>query len=333
MDVADYIALLDVIIAALIIDLTLGEPPRLLHPTHWIGVLASWMDARIPRGNPVVEKLAGIAIAILLPSLSALAALLFLSIIKFFLGKIAWILASAYVFKLSFAIKDMERHVKPVVSEVEKGDIHNARLQVSRIVRRDVSRLEAPLVLSAAVESTSESIVDGFCSPAFFFMLAGIPGSVAYRAVNTLDSTVGYKDEIHRNVGLASARLDDVLNFIPARLSVLFIALASMILGADWKGCLRTAVRDHGKTSSPNSGWPMAAMAGALKVRLEKKGEHVLGDEHPFPGLRETLQSLKIMRLSCLFFYLVVTPLALFMGFTIQLFLEDLLIAFLSLLR
>ncbi|MBS7247744.1 MAG: cobalamin biosynthesis protein [Candidatus Jordarchaeales archaeon] len=333
MELLDYVYLAVIVAAALTIDLAFGEPPRIIHPTHWAGVLASWIDSRIPRGNPLIEKLSGVAVALLLPLLFASLTSLLLSLVKLFLGKVAWMLASAYLLKLSFAVKDMERHAKPVILKVAEGDIPGARLQVSRIVGRDVSSLDGPLILSAAVESTSESIVDGFCAPVFFFALAGVPGAMFYRVVNTLDSTVGYKDVFHLNVGWASARMDDALNFVPARLSLPFIALASRLLGADWRNCFRVALRDHGKTESPNGGWPMAAMAGALKVRLEKRGKHVLGAEYHFPGLKEACLSVNIMRLSCVLFYLALAPLSLIVGFTVQGYLESLAFTLISLLR
>lgn len=333
MEAPDQVYLVAIIVAALVIDLALGEPPRVIHPTHWFGVVASFIDARIPRGNPLIEKLAGAAMALLLPTLFASLAVVLLSLVKLFLGKIAWMLASALMLKLSFSIKDMERHAKPVIFRVAEGDIPGARVQVSRIVGRDVSSLDAPLILSAAVESTSESIVDGFCAPVLFFALFGVPGAVFYRVVNTLDSTVGYKDSLHLNVGWASARLDDALNFVPARLSLPFIALASRLLGADWKNCIRVALRDHARTKSPNSGWPMAAMAGALRVRLEKRGKHILGEEYSYPGLGEAMLSIKIMRLACVLFYLAVAPVSLLAGFAVQGYLEGLVLLLLTVLR
>ncbi len=333
METINHVYFIGVVAVALIIDLALGEPPRVIHPTHWAGVIASWIDARIPRGSPLVERLAGAATALLLPTLFSSLTAIILSLVKLFLGNVAWMLASAYVLKLSFSIRDMERHAKPVIFKVAEGDIIGARIHVSRIVGRDVSGLDAPLILSATVESTSESIVDGFCAPVFFFALAGVPGAMFYRVVNTLDSTVGYKDDVHLNVGWASARLDDALNFIPARLSPPFIALASKLSGADWRNCLRVALRDHHETESPNSGWPMAAMAGALGVRLEKRGKHVLGAEYNFPRLEDALLSVKIMRLSCILFYFALTPLSLLLGFTAQGYLESLSLTLISLLR
>ncbi|MEM1717765.1 MAG: cobalamin biosynthesis protein [Thermosphaera sp.] len=325
--------LASIVALALVIDLVFGEPPRAIHPTHWAGVLASWIDARIPRGNRSVERLAGAALALLLPLLFSSLTVLLLSLVKSLLGKAAWVLASAYILKLSFAIRDMEQHAKPVILKVAEGDIPGARFYVSRIVGRDVSNLDGPLILSAAVESTSESIVDGFCAPVFFFVLAGVPGAVFYRVVNTLDSTVGYKDDFHINVGWASARLDDALNFVPARISLPFIVLASMLLKADWRNCVRIALRDHGKTESPNGGWPMSAVAGALRVRLEKRGKHVLGAEYQYPGVKEALTSVKIMRLTCILFYFTLSPISLAAGFAVQGYLESLVVTLISLLR
>ncbi|MFB0560225.1 MAG: cobalamin biosynthesis protein [Candidatus Lokiarchaeia archaeon] len=328
MELIDVVYYLGILAVALTIDFTIGEPPRKIHPTRWIGNIIYWVDKRIPRGNSFKEKLSGVLLAIFVISIFLFSTVLVLSLVKFFLGKIAWMLVSAYLLKSTFALKDMERHVNPITSELMNGNLTGAREQVSRIVGRDVSNLDEPLILSATVESVSENILDGFCSSLLFFAFFGVPGAIFYRAVNTLDSMVGYKDEKHKNVGWFSARLDDLANWVSARITAPFIALASKLLGADWRGCIKIARRDHNKTESPNSGWPMAAMAGALNTRLEKIGHYTLGEEYPLPGLEETNKSINIMKASCLLFSLAVSPISIFLGIFGQELVENLLIKF-----
>ncbi len=148
---------------------------------------------------------------------------------------------------------------------------------------------------SAVIESTAENFVDGILSPIFYFVLFGLPGALGYKAINTLDSMIGYRNQ--GDFGWASARLDDVANYIPARLSVLFITMASAVHGSPLSA-LRTSRRDHGQTASPNSGWPMAAMAGALKISLKKPLYHTIGSEFALPEPQQIRDAIQITRIS-----------------------------------
>nr|MDO8079756.1 cobalamin biosynthesis protein [Candidatus Freyarchaeota archaeon] len=328
MEIIDLVYYLGIILVALAIDFTIGEPPRKIHPTRWMGNVIYWIDKRIPRGRPHIEKLSGVLLTVFVISIFLFSTVIVLFLVKFFLGKIAWMLLSAYLLKCAFSLNDMEKHIYPITNELMNGNLNGARQQVSRIVGRDVSKLDKSHILSATVESVAESIPDGFFSPLLFFAFLGIPGAIFYRTVNTLDSMVGYKTEKHINVGWFSASLDDLANWVSARISIPFIALASKLVGADWRSCLKIARRDHKKTKSPNSGWPMAAMAGALNTRLEKIGYHRLGEEYPFPGFEETDKSIKIMKASCLLFLLAVSPIAILLGIFLQELVEKFLIKF-----
>jgi adenosylcobinamide-phosphate synthase len=328
MEIIDLIYSLGIIAIALAMDFLLGEPPRKIHPTVWMGNIIYWIDKRIPRGKPHIEKLSGVLLATFVISIFLFSTIIILSLVKFFLGKIAWMLVSAYLFKSAFALSDMKKHIHPITNEIASKNLNGARQQVSRIVGRDVSKLDESHILSAAVESVAESIPDAFFSPLLFFAFFGVPGAIFYRTINTLDSMVAYDTEKHKNVGWFSAKLDNLANWFSARISVPFIALASKLLGADWKNCLKIAWRDQGKTMSLNSGWPMAAMAGALNTQLEKIGYHRLGEEYPFPGLEETDKSVKIMETSCILFLLAVSPIAILLGLVVQELVEKLLINF-----
>jgi adenosylcobinamide-phosphate synthase len=164
-----------------------------------------------------------------------------------------------------------------IKKDLEAGDIGTVRKNLKTFVGRDTSALDERQSASAVIESVAESFVDAILSPLFYFLLFGLPGALVYRMVNTLDSTVGYKKEPYVDLGYASAKIDDIANWIPARLSLVFIFAASIFAGSP-VSAVRTCLRDHDKTASPNSGWSMAAVSGAVRVRLEKFGYHVLGD-------------------------------------------------------
>jgi adenosylcobinamide-phosphate synthase len=169
-----------------------------------------------------------------------------------------------------------------IKNDLERGLMEKVRADLKTFVGRNTSELNELQASSAVIESLAESFVDGILSPLFYFLLFGLPGALAYRMINTLDSMVGYRKEPFKELGYASARLDDIVNWIPARLSLLFIFLASVIFGKPSRA-FRTCIRDHNKTASPNSGWSMSTVSGAFGVRLEKIGYHILGAEYDEP--------------------------------------------------
>jgi adenosylcobinamide-phosphate synthase len=189
---------------------------------------------------------------------------------------------------------------------LESGDLAGARHNLSMIVRRKTNDLDEQHVLSATIECVSESTVDGIAGPIFYYSLLGPGGAFAYRAINTLDSMVGYKDEYYKDIGWMSARLDTVANYIPARITALLMVVSAKMLGADWKNSLHILHRDHGKTCSPNAGYPMATMAGALRIRLEKIGHYALGDKQEPATLEKCRTAISIMKLTTLLFCVTV---------------------------
>lgn len=187
------------------------------------------------------------------------------------------------------------------------GDLAQARFEMRSLVSRDTSRLNEDLIVAAIVESIAENTTDSFVSPLFFFFLLGLPGVVAYRLVNTFDSMVGYRGK-YEYLGKTAARLDDVLNFIPARLTALLFVLNARFYDGDTAHAWRIMWRDHKRTASPNAGWTMAAMAGALHVRLEKSGHYSLGDDEHLllPSLvPHTVKAMYLVSLELGFVYLV----------------------------
>jgi adenosylcobinamide-phosphate synthase len=175
---------------------------------------------------------------------------------------------SIFLAYTTLATRSLHVETKKVLQALEAGDLERARRELSLLVGRDTAHLDEPEILRALVETIAENISDGVIAPLFYLGLGGPAWAMTYKAINTLDSMVGYKNERYRHIGWASARLDDLANFFPARLAGLMIALSSFILGKSWRDSLTILGRDHGRHESPNSAWPEAAMAGALGVQL-----------------------------------------------------------------
>jgi len=292
------------VLLALALDLMFNDPPNKFHPTAWLGKIIALMVPHLKSKSQQVEKINGVFLALTAILIYVLPIYMLVKLSSYSL--ILELVISAALLKLTFALKCMSKHVNPSIRQLANGDLESARRTISLIVRRDVSRLDEHLLASAAIESTAESIVDGFSSPLFYFSLFGVIGAAAYRAINTLDSMVGYRDPYFMNIGWFSAKLDTLANWISARLAAIMIILSSLLLRLDWKSSLKIALRDHRKTESLNAGWVMAAMAGALRVRLEKPGHYTLGEEFFLPSYRDITLSLKIMYLASLLFMITI---------------------------
>ncbi len=267
------------LLLAVLLDLALGEflPPA-LHPVVWMGRVVEYLKGRTPR-TVRGQIIFGLTIALLLPAVFAAGAYFPL---RGLLGvsDIAYVLAGALVMKSTFALRTLDRAALRVRRDLEEGRVQDAREDLKWLVGRDTSRLTPELATAAAVESVAENTTDSFVAPWLAFALFGVPGAVAYRAINTLDSMIGYRGE-YEYLGKASARLDDVVNWIPARLSALLIPVADVFRPrglAMARNAWRVMWRDHARTESPNSGWTMSSMAGSLGVQLENVGHYTLGD-------------------------------------------------------
>ncbi len=263
---------IQVFLLALLFDILFGEPPPFIHPVVWMGKLINIFAQRSPLHH---RKRYGFFMVIFCVGLAILAGLVIISLGTGFLG----LIIAAYFLKSSFSIRMLLTSALGIKKDLEAGRIEKARSELKTFVGRDTSRLNESQSSSAVIESVAESFVDGILSPLFYYLLLGLPGALAYRMINTLDSMVGYKKEPYLEMGYATAKLDDIANFVPARLSLVFIFIASIFFGKPFDA-LKTCIHDHGKTASPNSGWSMAAMSGTLNVRLEKIGYHVLGSQY-----------------------------------------------------
>ncbi len=268
----DILIMLPLAIAA---DLALGEPPRLIHPVVWMGRLISFLERYGIGQPPRVQLVYGVAMALFLTGLFT-AATYFILFYARGLNPAAYMIIGAALLKSTFSLKELGKTALRVKSALLREKLDEARYELRSLVSRDTQHLSEPLLVSATVESVAESTCDSLIAPLFYFLLFGVPGAVAYRVVNTLDAMIGYHGK-YEYLGKFSSRLDDALNFIPARLTALLLILASFFSGKGAQASWRVALNEHSETESPNAGWPIAAVAGALNIQLEKTGHYKLG--------------------------------------------------------
>ncbi|ASA77503.1 adenosylcobinamide-phosphate synthase CbiB [Thermococcus sp. 5-4] len=257
---------LTVFLLALLWDVLLGEPPALVHPVVWFGKMAGHLDERWARKGPLPDFLAGTLTALFVAAFA-----LILSLLPSYLPFPLNYALAVYLLKSSFAVRSLYEHVARTITE----DVEEKRKAVSMIVSRDTENLDKAHLNSASIESLAENLNDSVIAPLFYFLLFGIPGALLYRAVNTLDAMLGYRNERYEFFGKFSARLDDVLNFIPARLTVLLY----LPLG-------RGKVLSHYRLArfKLNSDKPIAAMSAVLGVWLEKPGVYRFPGREPSNG-------------------------------------------------
>jgi adenosylcobinamide-phosphate synthase len=270
-----------VLLLAVVWDLLLGDPPGRLHPVAWIGALISvgrsWAR-HLPREMLAVY---GAFLIIAVGVVAIMGALLAQALA----GLLWWPLAlcaQAWLLKCAFSIRALVSAVWQVRDALAEGELAAARQTVAvHLVSRRTDDLDAGATAGAAVESLAENLTDSWAAPLCFYLAAGLPGAWLYRAVNTADAMIGYREELLEQLGGASARLDDALNWIPARLAALALCLGAWLGQASASRAWQVMRRDGGLTESPNAGRTMAAMAGALGVTLEKRGHYRLGDGPP----------------------------------------------------
>ncbi len=305
---------------AILLDLLFGDPKNRFHPTAWIGILIGTITTRMKNENYNLEKFGGIFI-VLIPICISILVLLSLDfsidlISVESLSILISIISGVVLFKMTIAIKGMEKHALAVLDSIQKNDLTQARTNLSMIVKRNTKNLDKNHILSGTLESLSENIVDGITGPMFYFAIFGLPGAFVYRIVNTVDSMVGYKTQMFKNLGWFGANCDNVLNYIPSRLTGLTIVLGSMLLGHDWKNCYEIFKRDGKKTDSPNAGYPMAAFAGALGTKFEKLEHYSLGTGEYEITSKKVKDAISLMKVtSLLFFGIVSIPIILLISF------------------
>ncbi len=282
--------------AAFLLDLVLGDPRKFPHPVKGIGLLAMKTEALLRGIRWLPLHLAGIATVIIVVGATTVAAWSVLWLCALVNPVLENVMAAVMLY-FTFAAKDLAKHARAVMNALQYGGLSMARKNVGMIVGRDADAMQEEDVAQAAVESVAENTVDGVTAPLFFALLFGPVGAMAYKAVNTLDSCFGYKNERHLEFGWASARLDDLVNYLPARLTVPAVALAAAMMRLRFADVFRSVAKTARLHASPNAGYPEAAFAGALGVRLG--GLRSYGAVmHSFPhlGVVDTLCSAHTIR-------------------------------------
>jgi len=296
---------------ALLLDFLIGDPKTKYHPTAWIGKLIAVLVPFTRNNSPKKELFGGILIvfavvaivSILLVALDFGISLLTIDIVSLVVS----IAVGSILLKTTIAIRGMQKHALSVVDALEKDDLDSARNHLSMIVKRNTKHLDKNHISSAVLESVSENTVDGITGPLFYYAIFGLPGAFVYRAINTIDSMVGYKTSLFRNIGWFGANCDTILNYIPSRLTGLVMILSALILGYNWKESFYIMRRDGKKLESPNAGFPIAALAGALGTKLEKINYYAVGDGNIEFTKSHIISAIRLMKVSSILFCGLVT--------------------------
>ena len=296
---------------ALLLDFLIGDPKTKYHPTAWIGKLIAVLVPFTRNNSPKKELFGGILIVFavvaivstLLVALDFGISLLTIDIVSLVVS----IAVGAILLKTTIAIRGMQKHALSVVDALEKDDLDSARNHLSMIVKRNTKHLDKNHISSAVLESVSENTVDGITGPLFYYAIFGLPGAFVYRAINTIDSMVGYKTSLFRNIGWFGANCDTILNYIPSRLTGLVMILSALILGYNWKESFYIMRRDGKKLESPNAGFPIAALAGALGTKLEKINYYAVGDGNIEFTKSHIISAIRLMKVSSILFCGLVT--------------------------
>ncbi len=314
MHVSTFVIILAIAFA---LDMVLGDPARVPHPVRWIGRAITLAEPHL-RGRASVrsgpgQRASGVAMAVLIAGGTYVISWLALFFANWLSTYLFYIL-SIYIIWMSLSTRSLRVEAGSVLGAMKAGDIEAARKRLSRIVGRDTTDLSEEDIYRAVAETVAENTSDGVVAPLFYLALGGPPLMLAYKAVNTLDSMVGYRNERYRDFGRASARLDDGANYIPARLTAMVMVAVSFILGYDWRGAYDTVLRDGRNHPSPNAGFPEAAVAGATGVRFGgpvsyggKTGvKPFIGDGHLRHSAGTVASAIKMLTFTA-FFSLIIT--------------------------
>jgi adenosylcobinamide-phosphate synthase len=303
----------DLALIAVVTEAMVGYPDavyRLIgHPVSWMGRLITWCDRNWNSDTASFEqrRVWGVVTLLLLVVAAVLAGLAITALLdRLFPGIVSLILCGVLASSL-LAQRSLDAHVLAVARALEMDGVTGGRSAVAHIVGRETTALDEAAICRAAIESLAENFSDGVVAPLFWMAVAGLPGGLAYKAVNTADSMIGHKSERHLAFGWASARFDDLVNLPASRLSAFWLVLAAIPLGLSPAGALATLRRDAGHHRSPNAGWPEAAMAGALGIRLSGPRiydgvpveERWVGDGRAELAARDIREALRLYRMAC----------------------------------
>jgi len=322
---------LAIVILAILIDRFIGDVPNAIHPLRWMGNILDAIDRHISNRSSRFTSFLGFLSYLFVFFLFGGIAILIIAAVHHYVsqynelwGEIAWIVVTAFILKIQFAIFSFRKHCDPICEDLDAGRVEDAVAKVQMIVSRNTKGMDAEHIASSCCETVSENLVDSVVSPTFYFGFLGIVGSIMFRCSNLMDAMWGYLNEKYGRLGYFPAKFDDVLGWLTSRVSPYFVALAAMILRMDWKAAVPAAKEEHTKTPSPNSGWPMTAVSAALGISMEKKGVYVMG-KGPMPTTRDVQRCLRLVELTSILFILIIClPLYAFIGIQVQLFLEGL---------
>ena len=322
---------LAIVMAALLIDRFIGDVPNAIHPLRWMGNILDAIDRRIKNRSSAWTSVLGFLSYLLVFVIFGGIAILIIAAVHHYVsdidplwGEIAWIVVTAFIFKVQFAIFSFRHHCDPICKDLDEGRVEDAAAKVQMIVSRNTKGMDPEHIASSCCETVSENLVDSVLSPTFYFGLLGILGSIMFRCSNLMDAMWGYLNDKYGRLGFFPAKFDDVLGWFTSRISPYFVALAALFLRMDWKATVPAAKREHTKTPSPNSGWPMTAVAAALGISMEKKGVYVMGVGH-LPTTKDVQRCMRLVELTSILFIMTVCfALYALLGIHVQVFVEGL---------
>ena len=251
-----------------VLDLIIGDPYSFPHPVRYIGKLISMVEKQIRKitSSDKGLKIAGFFLWFIVVGATFGITTLVLQLFKF--NKLAYFIVNTILIYTTLATKCLKDESVKIYKVLKTGDLEKSRIQLSYIVGRDTTNLNEKEIVRATVETVAENTVDGIIAPLFYGFIGGAPLAMAYKAVNTLDSTVGYKNDKYYYLGFASAKIDDIANYIPARLGVILLPLGSLFAGFNFRNALKIGIRDRKNHKSPNCAFSEGAVAGALGIQL-----------------------------------------------------------------
>ncbi len=251
-----------------ITDLIVGDPYSFPHPVRYIGKLIRYVEKKVRKVAKTEKdlKIGGFVLWFFTVIPTYLITYLIIKLSSF--NPYVFVFVNAFIIYTTLATKCLKDEAVKIYRVLKTGDLEQSRIQLSYIVGRDTEHLSEAEIIRATVETVAENTVDGIIAPMFFAFIGGAPLAMAYKAVNTLDSTVGYKNEKYLHIGFASAKIDDIANYIPARISVLLMSIGSLVLGYNYKNAANIAIRDRKNHKSPNCAFSEGAVAGALGIQL-----------------------------------------------------------------
>ena len=305
-----------ILLISLTMDWILGDPDNKIHPVAWLGKYINYFIPKIKnKKKREYEKKNGIIFTTITITFFAV---LIQSILVYLynINMILMMVLSIFILYSVIAIKGMEKHINAITIALQNNDIENARKNLSMIVSRNTKNLDEQHILSGAIESIADGIVDGILSPLFYFSIFGSTGAFIFRLINTLDSMIGYKEKYFEKIGWMAAKADTYANYIPARITAVLMIFAAIISKADWKNSIDIFKKERNHTISINSGHPISILAGALRIRLEKIDHYTIGEPLEKISIEKCKMAIKIMKITILVFCMIIAiPIILIMGY------------------